>query len=405
MSLANLTSLHSWAEYLAGLISDTVSKQALWKRVNKNILPCLESILENALNLRIKKQYLNGAQTSSILSTFGRVFLQDSTTIKLSEILVSFYKGNISRGKQKSVLRIQAIYELLNGTFRLFKIGSFTDNDQGSARDIIKMIATNDLVIRDLGYFVIKIFKEITMSGAHFLTRFRNNCNVYCPKNNEKLKLIIILKNNVTDIDVLLGAKEKLNCRMVAIKLPNHIAAERRRKAKHNRDKRLNHSKEYMQLLDWAIFFTSVGRDVWDYKAIMKVYKIRWHIEIIFKGWKSHFNIDKLIPEKPSKETLTDADIERYKRRVDTVIYMMLIFIILFHIYFYIYFADAIYKKKKKQLSYLKVFEYIKNHKERILISTDWEQFEKELSYYASYEKRKKRDNHFELYLQLILNG
>jgi hypothetical protein len=48
MSLTGLSSLHDWAGYLAGLIGDTIPKPAIWKRVNKNLLPCLKSILTKA---------------------------------------------------------------------------------------------------------------------------------------------------------------------------------------------------------------------------------------------------------------------------------------------------------------------------------------------------------------------
>lgn len=404
MSLAGLSSLQDWAEHLAGLIDKTVSKQAIWKRVNKNLLPCLKSILLKAFHSQIKSRYMT-CKTGSLLSYFGRVFIQDSTNIHLPNMLTKFYKGNKSKGQQKSVMRIQVVYELLTGAFQTFNIGSFTDNDQGAAGNIIKTLKTGDLVIRDLGYFVIKIFRNIVETGAFFLTRFKYGCNIYCPVTGDEIRLVDLLKGNFVDINILLGAKEKFGCRMVAIKLPEKVAAERRRKAKNDRDKRLNHSKEYMQLLGWAIFYTNVSRNVWDYKAIIEVYKIRWHIEIIFKGWKSHFSIDKLIPEKPLKKEITDIDIERYKIRVDTVIYTMLIFIILFHIHFYIYFAGAIYKKKGIFISYLKICSFIKKHKDRILASLDWELFEKEISYYTAYEKRKKREDFLELYLKLITNG
>lgn len=404
MSLANLSSLHDWAGYLAGLIGDTVSKQAIWKRVNGNLLPCLKSILIKAFQSQIDSHYLT-CKIGSSLSHFGRVLIQDSTTIKLPDILINFYKGNKSKGKQKSVMRAQVVYELLSGTFKTFSIGSYTDNDQGAAGEIIQTLKKGDLVIRDLGYFVIRTFKNIAEAGAFFLTRFKFGCNIYCPVAGNNMKLLDLLKKNIVDIDILLGAKEKFDCRLVAIKLPEKVAAEKRRKAKSDRDKRLNHSKEYMELLGWAIFYTNVSREVWDYKEIIEVYKTRWYIEIIFKGWKSHFNIDKLIPTKPSKKKIKDIDVERYRMRVETVIYTMLIFIILFYIHFYIYFAGTIYKNKGILISYLKVCSYIKKHKDRIMFSVDWEQFRKEISYYTAYEKRKKRQDFLELHLELITNG
>lgn len=404
MSLAGLSSFQDWAEYLTGLVNETVSKTAIWKRANKNLLACVDSILKKAINSQLEPHKINIKKEGS-LSHFTRVLLQDSTTIQLPNLLAQFYKGNTSKGKQKSVLRIQLVHDLLTGGFQTFSLSSFTENDQGAAPGILKIIRQGDLVIRDLGYFVIKVFKNIAAAGGFFLTRFKYGCHIYSPVTGEKIELIDLLKGNMVDVDILLGAKEKFGCRMIAVKLPEKVANERRRKAKNDRDKRLNHSKEYMELLGWAIFFTNVKSDTWDYKTVIQIYKIRWHIEIIFKGWKSHFNIDKLIPEIPKKGKVKNEDIERYKIRVETVIYMVLIYITLFHLYFYINFLWKIYNCKRIVISYLKVFSFVKKHIHRIISSHDWQQFEKELIYFTAYEKRNKRENHLDLYLKLITNG
>ena len=172
MSLGGFSSLQDWAEYLAELIGDTVSKQAIWKRVNKNLLLTLKSILLNAFHSKVNTYCLACCKTGGLLSHFGRVFLQDSTNIHLPDMLTGLYKGNVSNGKQKSAMKIQVVYELLSGAFQTFNIGSFTDNDQGAAGNIIKTLKTGDLVIRDLGYFAIKVFRDIAGAGAFFLTRF-----------------------------------------------------------------------------------------------------------------------------------------------------------------------------------------------------------------------------------------
>ena len=64
-------------------------------------------------------------------------------------------------------------------------------------------------------------------------------------------------------MDVLIGASQKLPVRLVAQMLPQEIAAERRRKAKANRDRRCKPSKASLTLLGWEIFITNVPRDIW----------------------------------------------------------------------------------------------------------------------------------------------
>jgi hypothetical protein len=102
--------------------------------------------------------------------------------------------------------------------------------------------------------------------------------------------------------------------------VPEHIANERRRKARNNRDRRCNPSKETLQLLGWQIFITNVERDIWDPPTVCKAYALRWRIEIIFKAWKSHMALAS-IPEGSKNE-------------LDVFIYSQLVNITIFHAVF-----------------------------------------------------------------------
>lgn len=402
MALIGKNGYSKWAEHIATLIEDTVSKVALWKRMNKEQVQCLQAILEETFKIKVYQQYLSSKNDRTLFSPFGEVYLQDSTIISLPDELYGFYKGSISKGKQKSSIRIQAVYGLLSGTFKEFNLGSFTENDQGASGDIIKILNPGDLIIRDLGYFVLKVFKAIDSVKAFFLSRYRYGVNVYETKTGEQISLSEILSRDIVDIEVLLGASERLKCRLVAVKLPDHIAAERRRKAKSDRDKRLNHSKEYMKSLSWSIFVTNIDKQVWGPEKIIKAYRIRWHIEIIFKGWKSHFNIVALVPGAPKSNRNSEKHLELYKHRIDSVIYMMLIFIIMFQVHIYTSLVFEIFHKHNKLISMLKLCSYIAAHKERVFACETIDSLEKEIAYYTTFEKRRKRNNHLEMFMDVF---
>lgn len=402
MALIGKNEYSKWAEYIGTLIEDTVSKVALWKRMNKEQVQCLQAILEETFKIKVYQKYLSSKNDRVLFSPFGEVYLQDSTIISLPDELSELYKGSVSKGKQKSSIRIQAIYGLLSGTFKEFNLGSFTENDQGASGGIINILKPGDLIIRDLGYFVLKVFKQIDLIKAFFLSRYRYGVNIYDAKTGKQISLSEILKQDIVDIEVLIGASERLKCRLVAVKLPVHIAAERRRKAKNNRDKRLNHNKEYMESLSWSIFVTNIDKQVWSPEKIIKAYRIRWHIEIIFKGWKSHFNIVALVPEPPKTNRSSEKYLELYKHRIDSVIYMMLIFIIMFQVHIYTNLVFKIFLKHKKLISLLKLCSYIAAHKERIFACEAIDELEKEIAYYTTFEKRRKRNNHLEMCMDVF---
>jgi len=92
------------------------------------------------------------------------------------------------------------------------------------------------------------------------------------------------------DVDMCMGAQHKVPVRLVARRLPESVAAERRRKAKNNRDRRCKPNKEALMLLGWEIFITNVSRTIWSIENVCKIYGIRWRIEVIFKSWKNILN-------------------------------------------------------------------------------------------------------------------
>lgn len=214
--------------------------------MGKEQAACLRLILEQTFHQKLAPvELIKGKNHLCLFSPFNQVYLQDSTIISLPDELSPFYKGSVSRGKQKSSMRLQTIYALSSGTFKEFTMNSFTHNDQGASSDILRFLKPGDLVIRDLGYFVLKVLKKVALTGAYFLTRYHHGVNLYDAQTGEQINLSKVLKGNVLDMPVMAGIKEKLACRLVAVRLPDHVAEHRRRIAKNDRDRRLYHSREY----------------------------------------------------------------------------------------------------------------------------------------------------------------
>lgn len=407
MAMTCKNTYSQWAQYLSILLSGQVSKVSLWKRMNVSQVNYLRSVLEETFTVNMQTQYLSSYKSSSLFSPFSQVYLQDSTVISLPDELHQYYKGSVSKGKQKSSIRLQVIYSIFRG-FKLFEISNFTDNDQKASGTILKFTRQGDLIIRDLGYHVLKVLGKIRLKKAYFLSRYHHATNVYDVNTKKEIDLLQMFSKSrpgIVDIEVLISKKEKLPCRLVAIKLPGHLAAERKRKAKNDRDKRLNHSPGYLKLLEWSIFITNVNPDVWGWKEVLQAYKARWYIETVFKGWKSHFNITHLVPAYPRKNRRKKKDLEKYKARVDAVIYMMLIFIVIFQIHFYCYWVYKIFEKYKRYVSLLKLCDFVSSNIHRVFSSNNIGEFEAEVAYYTCYEKRKKRANQFEMMFNALINN
>ena len=94
--------------------------------------------------------------------------------------------------------------------------------------------------------------------------------------------------------EVKIGKNEKLKVRLVSIKLTDQQAQKRRAQARKNGNRNKKGSKSTSYLLGWNIFITNIDQDQLSVQQVYKFYSLRWHIELIFKNWKSHFRIDEI---------------------------------------------------------------------------------------------------------------
>jgi hypothetical protein len=353
-----------------------LSKQAIDKRIKQPFLHFLEAVLEKTLSFNI------GLDCKKTLGAiFNRIIINDSTTILLDSKLADHFPGNRNQShKTTAILKIQAFYDLLAERFCQFGLAPYTKNDQQASVDILAFIQRGDLIIRDLGYFVLSVFTQIQQLGAYFLSRLKYHVTIYELDGETIIDLLKLLKKyGKLDIDVVIGAKEQLQARLVALPVSEQVAAERRRKAK--RDCRNNPSKHHLALLGWNIFITNVQRDQLDVEQLVKLYGCRWRIEIIFKSWKSHFNLEHV----PKASVV----------RVLAYIYAMLIFITIFQTYIYITLYNKMQDSTKNQLSLLKLSKFIKHQFWAILLFiNNFDIIEDQLLYHCHYEKRTDRLNY-----------
>jgi hypothetical protein len=283
-------SLERVASVIALAAKTSYSKQAFHQRLGPSLplfLAQLAAVLFGQISLPVQNQ--------GWFKHFGRVLLHDSTVEPLPEHLASAFPGP-SNGRKRAyaAVKLQFVCDLLHSRALQVSLSGFTRNDQAASADILQLIEPGDLIIRDLGYFVVKVLEQIDLKGAFFLSRYRHDVSIFDTQTGQRLDLQSLLQPGQSlDRQVLLG-EQKVPVRLVAQPVSQALANERRRKAKTNRDRRLNPSPRKLYLLGWNIFLTNVPRTVWPAKALQPIYRLRWRIEIIFKAWKSHLGFTQL---------------------------------------------------------------------------------------------------------------
>jgi hypothetical protein len=290
-ALQSAGSLASFAQSWATLHHQTLSRQAVHKRCSTAAVAFLQAVLQSALPSLLPVP--DGPKPGF----FRRVLLQDSTCLSLPKKLARFFPGPSNQtGQPQACLKIQAVLDLARNQWVRFHLAPFTCNDQAASPQIVEDLQPGDLIIRDLGYLVLGVLRQIHQAGAYFLSRWRYGLLVLLPDSGQKADLLQLFgQSQLWEGAVVLG-REKLPVRLVAQRLPERLAAERRRKALQNRDRRLRPSPEYLALLGWNIFITNAPREALAADILIRLYALRWRIEIIFKAWKSHFHLENLRP-------------------------------------------------------------------------------------------------------------
>jgi Transposase DDE domain len=290
LALQPNVSLSGWAGLWSVFHGQTLSKQAVAKRCSAAAVSFLQSVLK-ALLAKLGSPTLPPPQA---LAHFPRVLIQDSTCLSLPQKLAAQFPGSYSHSHGRSAtLKIQALYEVFSQSCLELAVGSFSQNDQKASPSILSFARKGDLVLRDLGYAVLEVFAELAQKGIYFLSRWQPHTALLDPRTGLALDLLRHLRaQGQWDGTVWLGKDKRLPVRLVAVPVPEAVAAERRRKLRANRDRRLRPSAKRLALLGWDIFITNVPASLWPPALVPVVYGLRWRIEILFKAWKSHFRLE-----------------------------------------------------------------------------------------------------------------
>lgn len=376
MMVIGENSYWSWARSLSLLIGDKISKQAIFYRMNDAWVATVKALVAEVIGQLAGKQIKH-----ELFSGFKDVWIQDSTYIHLPQALIKKFKGSVVNGKQNSVAKLNVIVHALSGLCPLMEWGSYSVPEQTLASAIMGIAKAGDLVIRDLGYLVLRGFRKMNEEGIFFLSRWKYKVLLFNIQTGEEMDLLKQLKGkSYLDIQVLCGREERVKLRVVAIKLPPAQAEERRRKAKKDGKKKTNHNQEYYALLGYLIFVTNVGEKTWNHQQVAQAYRIRWNVEILFKSWKSGLHIERMIP-----------DSKIHTERIESVLYLLLLYIAWFQLLVY---APLCWRCREngKCLSLIQAAKWMLTNTMRWITGELSAGMEKEILYYCCYDTRRKQN-------------
>ncbi len=276
-----------------------IKKQSLFERFNENAVLFLSSVIERLLKAQISSLNIDNAGLSKV---FNEIRIKDSTCFQLPQELAADYPGSGGSASPASV-RIQFEYDLLVGAVVDLNITPFIIQDQTDSKQTLHQIKEGSLILRDLGYVNRDFLKTCISQNAYFIVRLQQGVKTY-ELEDGKYKLIDWkkqmqsmrkTKTERTEKEVYLYENKSVKVRLLIILLPKDVYDQRIRKAeKQAKTKGRSLSTEFKIRARFNLFITNIDEGMLDPIVIDRLYKLRWQVELVFKVWKSIYDIAKV---------------------------------------------------------------------------------------------------------------
>jgi len=289
MTIGQLGMKHPSLGGMVTAIKSQITREALHYRFSKEAAALLLKCLQFVLKQKISHI---GTIDTKLLRPFRRVLLVDSSSWDVNEKLRDILPG--SGGSASSAnCKLQTVYDYKRGELIFMDVTKGTCPDNRYTDNLVGILKKGDLILMDQGYFKLTTFAGIIKKGAFFLTRFLVGTGLTDALTNASINLaerLNKLQDDATEMDVLMGSGKspRVPCRLIALRVSEQIANERRRRLKKTAVKKGRIvSKHHLCMCDWTLLTTNVPQQWLPMKMVRILYTVRWQIELLFKQFKS----------------------------------------------------------------------------------------------------------------------
>ncbi|MGE8081226.1 IS4 family transposase [Peribacillus loiseleuriae] len=299
-----LTQLCSRLEASTGVL---MSPEGLNQRFNPAAVAFLREVFTSLLT---QKLCLNQSLSAHMTSTFNRIRILDATVFQLPDHFAMDYRGSGGSSNTAGV-KIQLEYDLLSGQFLNVQLGPEKNNDKTYGIICLETVETDDLCLRDLGYFDLSDLQSIHDKEAYYISRLKLNTRIYIKnpepeyfKNGTLKKQTEYIQLDMTQMmsdlvpdealeipEAYIGQNQKLPTRVMIHRLTDDQTQTRlKNQAIREKKKGIIMKDKSKCLMGMNVYITNTSPEK---VPTEYVHPLRWQIEILFKTWKSFFEIDE----------------------------------------------------------------------------------------------------------------
>lgn len=271
---------------------DTLTPQALWKRVDRGAVGFMMALAADAIAQRW------GDDQHIASRVFNRVLVQDSSQSKLPNDNHEEFPGHGNDKGKTAGCKFDFSFNLLNAEIIADTLHLATAQDKELGKDLVDLAEKGDLFLRDMGYFSLAEFARIARRGAYWLSRLPVNVKAWDRRGRTLETILKSARGNRVEIAATLGEAGH-RARLVAVRAAPSVADKRRRERRKQARKNGKQPNKNMLVRDgWYILVTNVGKDLMKAEDLFGLYRVRWQIEIIFRAWKQSIHLEEALKRR-----------------------------------------------------------------------------------------------------------
>src|ERR1700694_2297136 len=301
-----LITLDGWTQVLQRR-EVSITASGLSQRFTPEAATLLQRVLER---LSVEQMQVEAVDIP-LLRQFTAVIVEDSTSMVLPPELAQVWRGcGGSAGMSEAAIKLFVRWDVLSGELQGPALEQGRRNDKRGPLAVEELV-DGSLYVADLGFFGVQRLSQIAGRGSSgqprqhkrfFVSRYQAK-TVLLTRRGHRINLHALLpqqQGQVLEVGALLGEAGRLPVRLIALRVPQPVAEERRCRI---REAAQAHGRkpdaEVLYLADWTIVVTNVPRRRLSSEHVLLILRLRWQIERLFRLWKEHGHLDEWRSKKP----------------------------------------------------------------------------------------------------------
>lgn len=297
-----LANPHATVEDLAqaaAVVGVSITPQGLDQRCTEAGAVFMQALLARAVQAVVAAEPV----AIPLLQRFSAVVVLDCSTIVLPDALAPWWPGcgGTTPARTSAALKLGVQIDLCSGALRGPLLSDGRTHESTTPLQHAPLPA-GALRLADLGFFDLAVFAAISRTGGFWLSRLHFGTAVYDAHGVRWAvpALLAAQGGSRVDLRVQMGAGGHLRARLLAVRVPQEVADQRRYRVRANAQAHgRTPSAARLAWCEWTLLVTNVPATLLTLGEAMVLLRARWQIELLYKLWKSHGHIDESRSTRP----------------------------------------------------------------------------------------------------------